>query len=859
MLASVVLLSLLLPSSRAATQFALVTRESVNFEAGIAPFGSTGDVADDLVNYHSPSHAMKCTVPLGGTPAYLSASFTGYAPTMGVRFWIKAIDHQGGAPTGNLSLAKIQFFSPSVTLVILRNKDGLFRACFGNEDATSAQILMDPTHYYEINVYYATDDDTAKIYVARDDTGTLGLLSSKTFSSPFRSGGVSVTLGIFNVTSPWTYGTVAVDDFTLYASPMLNISKPIVNAGDTITIYGKQFKESSQVNLTIRSTAGQIIYSNPTVPTLGDGSFSQVVVLPSQMTAGLYYVSARQPLGEVVFHLGVWGVLPSRTNRTVPFNVTGYAARPGSAVTLTIDKVPPPSFQLLTGATSAYSPDGRFASSNIVVAASQPLGQYKAKIVVQGTIDYASYSFDDDLTFNVGPAPLTVTVQTDARQYMRTQIMRATAVAKYRNGTTVPSASNFLIDIRAGSQIIVVSTSMTYSSTQGLWTYERKLLDNWPTGLYVVTVTLSDPSANTGAGTTNFTVTAASIQAQFDFEQVVQRSQTINISAILKYPDNNPVYQGTFSLIARHGTTSHVSSLRYYSAEDRWRASATITPSDPVGSWELVLSGADLAGNVLNMSVPFTVEPAVLDVASQVDLNMSYRRTTSITFQVVVRYPSFDRVMTGTVNATISFLGGTQSYSTSLSFIPTAQAWRGSLRIPQDAPEGVYSVIVHATDPSENQGNLSRIISVVKATLRVDISADKTEFQVGFDTVRFTGTVYYPDDTVVMGGTMTVEVAVGSTKKVIDMQPSADGSWTGTMQTGFFDSGGDYTVVVRASDAYGNSGMTSFPLTASQLYVIFSLVGVALSLAIAIALIWRFRQSRAGGPSAVGVEYQHYL
>jgi TRAP-type C4-dicarboxylate transport system permease small subunit len=56
----------------------------------------------------------------------------------------------------------------------------------------------------------------------------------------------------------------------------------------------------------------------------------------------------------------------------------------------------------------------------------------------------------------------------------------------------------------------------------------------------------------------------------------------------------------------------------------------------------------------------------------------------------------------------------------------------------------------------------------------------------------------------------------------------------------------------------GNSGSATFPLTASQLYVILSLVGVALALAIVLALIWRFRQSRVGPPS-VGVEYEHYL
>jgi hypothetical protein len=858
-LASLALLSLLFPSSTAATQFALKTRVTQNFDtAGVnAPFTTAGSVTDT-----SDAHTSLARLCDGsaGVAAYLTASFSTYVPTMGVRFWLKARDHQGGSPTTNLSLAKIQFLSPAVALIIVRNKYGYFNAYFDNSNATATSLFMEQggtAAFYEVNVHYATDDDVAKVYVTREG-GTAVLLASKAFASPFKAG-MSVTMGVFNGTWP---GIVVVDDFTLYASPMLNISKPIVNAGDTITISGKQFSGSSQVNLTIRSAAGQVIFSNPTVSTQADGSFSQAVVLPSQMAVGLYYVSARQPTfysGEVLFHLGVWGILPSQVNRTVPFNVTGYAAKPGTLVSLTIDKVAPPSLQLVASATPAYSPDGRFVSSSITIVASQPLGLYKAKIAALGTIDYASYSFDDDLTFNVGPAPLTVTVMTDATLYMRTQTVRVTAVAKYRNATTVSSVSNFLVDIRAGTQIIVVSTPMTYSPTQGLWTYERKLLESWPTGLYEVTVSLSDPAANTGVGRANFTVTAASIQAQFDFEQVVQRSETINISAILKYPDNTPVYQGTFSLIVRHGATSHVSTLRYLSSEDRWRASVTISPGDPIGSWTLMLSGADVNANVLNVSVPFTVDPATLTLSSQVDLNVSYQRTSSILFEVVVRYPSFDRVMTGTVNATISFMGGTESYSSSLAFIPTAQAWRGYLAIPRDAPEGVYAVVVHAADPYGNEGNLSRVINVIKATLVVDISADKREFQVGFDTVRFSGKVYYPDDTVMVGGSVTLEVAIGSSRKVIDLQPSGDGLWTGTMQTGFFDSGGEYSILIRASDAYGNSGTTAFSLTASQLYVIFSLIAVALSLAIAIALIWRFRQSRAGLPSAVGVEYEHYL
>jgi len=432
-------------------------------------------------------------------------------------------------------------------------------------------------------------------------------------------------------------------------------------------------------------------------------------------------------------------------------------------------------------------------------------------------------------------------------------------VAKYRNNTTVPSASTVLLNIRMGTQVVVANTPMVYAPALGLWVYDLTLPNSSPIGLNVISVSVTDPSANMGSGAGNFTVTAAAIQAQFDFEQNIQRSQTINISAMLTYPDLTPVYQGTFNLVVKFGTTSHVASMRYSAVKDKWEASVTVLPSDPLGVWSLNLVGADTIGNTLNITLPFTVGSAVMSVENQVDLNLSYQRTTSIFFQVVVRYPSTQRLTTGTVNATISLLGGMNSYVSSLVFNAAAQAWKGYLRVPADAPEGMYDVVVQAMDPSGNRGNISAVINVVKAVLIVDIGADRREFQVGFDTVKFNGSVLYPDGSVMKNGSVTVEVGVGANRKVIDMQQLTEGVWTASMPTGFFDSGGEYSIIVRASDEFDNTGTATFPLTASQLYVILSLVGVALALAIALALIWRFRQSRTGGLPTVGVEYEHYL
>ena len=851
-------LSLLLSTSAAATQFVLVDRVVAHFDTSFDPFsaGGPGSVALNTPAYEGTKSTV-CTAPSAGDTAYLSGNFASYVPTLGVRFWVYVGLHD--QPTLNLSLAKIEFLNPStVDLSIVRNKYGYFNAYSGNGNVTSGSVHMNLGTWYEVNVYYTTNDDVARVYVTPNG-GSQTLLASKSFTTAFRSG-VAVELGIFEAGSS---GEVAIDYFRLYASPMLNISKPVVNARGNITISGTQFGGSSSVNLTIRSATGQRVVSYPSISTQTDGKFSRSIALSDfNLSIGLYYVAVRQaslyPGSELVFHLGIWGLSSSTISRTVPFNVTGYGVKPGSLATINIDAVSGLS-HVLTDHPLASSATGNFVSSNIVLSSAQPIAQYRAKLEAQGTMDYASYSFSDELTFTLSSAPLTVLVQTDARRYMRTQTVRLTAVAKYRNNTAVLSTSTVLLNIHVGTQVVVVNTPMVYNLALGLWVYNLVLPNSSPIGLNEVLVSVTDPSANMGSGTANFTVTAAAIQAQFDFEQNFQRSETINISAMLTYPDLTPVYQGTFNLVAKFGTTSHVASMRYSAIEDRWKASVTILSSDPLGVWMLSLVGADTTGNTMNVTIPFTVTAAIMSVVSQVDLNITYQRTNSIFFQVVVRYPSTQRMTTGGVNATITFLGGANSYVSSLAFNAAAQAWKGYLRVPANAPEGIYSVVVQAVDPSGNRGNLSVVINVVKATLTVNVKADRREFQVGFDTVKFNGSVLYPDGTMMTNGSVTVEVGVGANRRLIEMQQATEGVWTASMQTGFFDSGGEYSIMVRASDGLDNSGSAMFPLTASQLYVILSLVGVALALAIALALIWRFRQSRAGGLPTVGVEYEHYL
>ena len=176
------------------------------------------------------------------------------------------------------------------------------------------------------------------------------------------------------------------------------------------------------------------------------------------------------------------------------------------------------------------------------------------------------------------------------------------------------------------------------------------------------------------------------------------------------------------------------------------------------------------------------------------------------------------------------------------------------MKLPANAPIDMYLLVVKAVDQFGNAGNQTRRISVVAATLKLNISTPKKEFQIGFESVKLSGAVFYPDGTALMSGNVSAKITVGASSKAIIFTQES-GIWTGSLQTGFFDPGGDYLFVITASDVYDNSGSVSLSLTGSQLYVALSLVGIILAIAIAAALIWRYRQMRTGAPSPVEAEY----
>ncbi len=813
---------------------------------------STFPVAKADTEFQLVTRAESAGITQTSDSSSASRSEFDYAPTLVAQFYLNITAHTNAS--ANLWFGRVELQqSVARTLYLARNGSGLLRAYLNNTLITSASFNISKMTWYKVVISYATNNDTLMVTIQTEGSGTVPIqVVNRLLDPPFRRG-IAFTIGWLShgFSSP---GSVLVKNFRLDVSPMLNISLPVSNPGDTVSIKGIQFDPYQNINVTIASLINQAVYSNPSVPTDGQGKFDISLQLPQTLKPGLYHVFAKQPYGpRVKFHLGVWGLGVAQANRTLPINFTGSGFRIGSIVRVTMRRTYPAYF--FSEIYTVSGTEGTFASTKLTFPPSFPLGAYSVLLEAYGTLDYFNYPFSDAYEINIGKAPLFVTVETSQAVYLRTQLARIYANARYANGSRIPSVSAFTLNVKQGANTVIAGQVMTYDPGLQKWSWGFILVKENPIGIHNAVTYAVDPYGNTGSGTGNFEVKPAQLKVDlYDNKTTYQRSETISINANLAYPDGSPATTGTYLVVGSIGTVTHSSGLIYETKSGLWKSSIMILPGDPVGTWKVTMSGSDPQGNLLNYSFGVTILAANLNITIIPDVNATYQRTQSVSLQLVAKYPSGQVLSVGTLTANATRGQGLQTYSSVLQFNSQSQLWKGALKLPANAPIDMYLLVVKAVDQFGNAGNQTRRISVVAATLKLNISTPKKEFQIGFESVKLSGAVFYPDGTALMSGNVSAKITVGASSKAIIFTQES-GIWTGSLQTGFFDPGGDYLFVITASDVYDNSGSVSLSLTGSQLYVALSLVGIILAIAIAAALIWRYRQMRTGAPSPVEAEY----
>jgi hypothetical protein len=251
----------------------------------------------------------------------------------------------------------------------------------------------------------------------------------------------------------------------------------------------------------------------------------------------------------------------------------------------------------------------------------------------------------------------------------------------------------------------------------------------------------------------------------------------------------------------------------------------------------------------------FAVTPAVLTVRVAQQPNPSYERTQTARFSTSLTYPDGTPVLNAKqgIRPVTLLLNQSTIGSVAVSLIdPSNGIWAADAKIPANAtPSSRYRFDLSALSFDDSYGNkggaadlFSGYFQVQNASLVITSEVNGTQIQVPFGQVSVISKIAYPDGTPVLNGTVTVFLSNSSSASKIQLtyDPSI-GAWRGSYSSSFWDLWrvGKWTLKVEAADLYGNSGTSTFEVSA-QPYLFLVIIGVI----VAVALVGRWTVSRYG-------------
>jgi len=337
-------------------------------------------------------------------------------------------------------------------------------------------------------------------------------------------------------------------------------------------------------------------------------------------------------------------------------------------------------------------------------------------------------------------------------------------------GDTTPALSGTIDDPAATVTVMVNGT--TYSATNngdGTWTLPDDIINVLPEGTYDVVVTATDAQGNIGSdGTTN--------------ELTIDNSAPIVTVTPQTSSDSTPALSGTIDDPAASVTVT-VNGVDYPASNNgdgSWAlADNTITPALADGSYDVTVTATDAAGN----SSSETIVNAV---------------TIDTTAPAVTVTPSTGSDTTPALSGTIDDPNATVSITVNGATYPATNNGNSTWTLADNTiavlPDGVYDVVITATDSSGNSGSDGSTNE-----LTVDATAPMVTVtpSTGSDTTpALSGTIDDP--------TATINVTVNATTYAATN--NGDGSWTLADNIISALPDGTYDVVVSATDAVGNSG-----------------------------------------------------
>ncbi len=365
-------------------------------------------------------------------------------------------------------------------------------------------------------------------------------------------------------------------------------------------------------------------------------------------------------------------------------------------------------------------------------------------------------------------------------------------------------------------------------------------------GQYAASVDLMSPFASPNVASSSFFINIVDSSEH-------QRTQTVNIQAS-GYNASESV-----SLSIRTQTTSTLVFAQTTTASPGGVVTANwnIPVNATIDTYVVTVSGTSTFKTPPDVQ-HFGVNVAIMSVGAIASLKPIYQRTETMQYSFQPIYPDGSLPSTGVGLLTLATPGGSRTTLTA-TYDSNRQTFNTSYVTTVTNQTGVWTVTLGARAYSDAYGNTGPGTSIMNtpqltpAALTIDV-ATNTNIAVG-QQLRFNATVEYPDGTALQSGTVRAYLLYSGTPAINDSVPmvfdTTLGLWVGSYTARSTDSGGLWSLVVKASDSPtpANTGtatrainIQNTPPASFPLYYFGIIAAIIAGLLVAVLLVFKRRR-----------------
>jgi hypothetical protein len=365
-------------------------------------------------------------------------------------------------------------------------------------------------------------------------------------------------------------------------------------------------------------------------------------------------------------------------------------------------------------------------------------------------------------------------------------------------------------------------------------------------GQYAASVDLVSPVASPNVAASSFFISIVDSSEH-------ERTQTVNIQAS-GYNASESV-----SVNIRTQTTSTLVFTQTAPATPAGIVTASwkIPVNATIDTYVVIVSGTNTFKTPPDVQ-HFAVNAATMSIATITSFKPIYQRTEAMHFSFQPTYPDGSLPSTGVGLLTLATPGGGKTTLTA-TYDSSAQTFNASYVTTVSNQTGVWTVTLGARAYSDAYGNTGPGTSIMNtpqltpAALTIDV-ATNTNIAVG-QRLQFNATVEYPDGTTLQTGIVRAFLLYSGTPAINDSVPmvfdTTLGLWVGSYTARSTDSGGLWSLVVKASDSPtpANTGtatrainIQNTPPASVPLYYFGIIAAIIAGLLLAVLLVFKRRR-----------------